>query len=50
LFTEEAVVSSVALYLDVNFQRKVLCGEVNLTVDKKKAEVTHVVSLVTQLI
>jgi hypothetical protein len=47
LFTDEAEVSSVSLYLDVNFERKVLCGKVNLTVDKKKADVTHVVSLVT---
>jgi hypothetical protein len=47
--TGEAAVSSVGLYLDVNFERKVLSGRVDLTVDKKKAEVTHVVSLVKQL-
>jgi hypothetical protein len=46
LFTDEAEVSSVSLYLDVDFERKVLCGKVDLTVDKKKAEVTRVVSLV----
>lgn len=46
LFTDEAVVSSVSLYLDVDFERKVLCGKVDLTVDKKETEVTHVVSLV----
>lgn len=39
---EEAAVSSVGLYLDVNFERKVLSGRVDLTVDKKTAEVTHV--------
>ncbi|PNF40549.1 Leukotriene A-4 hydrolase [Cryptotermes secundus] len=39
---DEAEVSSVSLYLDVDFERKVLCGKVDLTVDKKKAEVTHV--------
>jgi hypothetical protein len=32
----------VSLYLDVNFERKVLCGKADLTVDKKKADVTHV--------
>jgi hypothetical protein len=32
----------VSLYLNVNFERKVLCGKVDLTVDKKKADVTHV--------
>jgi len=47
--TEEAAVSSVGLYLDVNFERKVLSGRVDLTVEKKKAEVTHVVSLVMPL-
>lgn len=41
--------SSVGLYLDVNFERKVLSGRVDLTVEKKKAEVTHVVSLVIAL-
>jgi hypothetical protein len=46
LFTDEAEVSSVSLYLDVNFERKVLCGKVDLTVDKKKADVAHVVSLI----
>lgn len=49
LLTEEAAVSSVGLYLDVNFERKVLSGRVDLTVEKKKAEVTHVVSLVMPL-
>jgi hypothetical protein len=44
LFTDEAEVSSVSLYLDVNFERKVLHGKVDLTVVKKKADVTHVVS------
>lgn len=49
MFADEAEVSSVSLYLDVDFERKVLCGKVDLTVDKKKAEVTHVVSLVALL-
>jgi hypothetical protein len=39
---DEAEVSSVNLYLDVNFERKILCRKVGLTIDKKKAEVTHV--------
>jgi hypothetical protein len=47
--TDEAAVSSVGLYLDVNFERKVLSGRVDLTVEKKKAEVTRVVSLVMPL-
>jgi len=47
--TEEAAVSSVGLYLDVNFERKVLSGRVDLTVEKKKAEVTRVVSMVMPL-
>jgi hypothetical protein len=49
LFTDEAAVSSVGLYLYVDFERKVLSGRVDFTVEKKKAEVTHVVSLVLQL-
>ncbi|XP_069682260.1 leukotriene A-4 hydrolase isoform X2 [Periplaneta americana] len=40
---EEAAVSSVSLYLDVDFERKVLAGKADLTVEKKKAEVTHVI-------
>ncbi|KAJ4447961.1 hypothetical protein ANN_09971, partial [Periplaneta americana] len=39
----EAAVSSVSLYLDVDFERKVLAGKADLTVEKKKAEVTHVI-------
>ncbi|KDR13370.1 leukotriene A-4 hydrolase [Zootermopsis nevadensis] len=40
---EEAAVSSVDLYLDVDFDHKVLSGRADLTVDKKKDDVTHVI-------
>ncbi|KAJ9599849.1 hypothetical protein L9F63_009889 [Diploptera punctata] len=40
---EDAVVTAINLYLDVNFENKVLTGKANLTVEKKKSEVTHVI-------
>lgn len=40
---EEAVVTAISLYLDVNFERKILSGKANLTVEKKKSEITHVI-------
>ena len=41
---EDAVITSINLYLDVNFERKVLSGKANLHVEKRRSDVTHVVS------